>query len=393
MWAKKGWSMRFDLKNEVQRKIFVNSVSLIIAIVAFLVLSKIGPILEFIGGIIGILLPFILGFGLAFLLDGPINWLDNRLSIRTRLPKAKCRGISVFLIFLGALLFIAALLMVLMPSLAGSIKAFIENFSDYSAKAEAFILQYAQKYHLNSDEIKEFFKNLNLSDILHTLFPSAMSKAMTYSYSIVRGATLTLIAIASAVYMSLDKENLLHLIKSLTYSVLPTHTANFLTLYSMDAKNVFQQYIVGNILDSFIVGVVCWLGMIVLRIPYAPMIGFIVGVTNVIPVFGPFLGAIPVILLLLMIDPMPALVFAVFILILQQVDGNVLKPIILGDKLGISGFWILFSVTVGGSLFGVTGMFLGVPVFALIYEAIQDLITIRLHNKKITVPDEAGVIT
>ena len=220
-----------------------------------------------------------------------------------------------------------------------------------------------------------------------------MSKAMSYSYSVVRGVTLTLIAIASAVYMSLDKENLLHLIKSLTYSVLPTHTANFLTLYTMDAKNVFQQYIVGNILDSFIVGIVCWLGMMLLHIPYAPMIGFIVGVTNVIPVFGPFLGAIPVILLLLMINPMNALVFAVFILILQQIDGNVLKPIILGDKLGISGFWILFSVTVGGSLFGVTGMFLGVPVFALVYEAIQDLIAIRLHNKKITVPDEAGVIT
>ncbi|MCF0258945.1 MAG: AI-2E family transporter [Erysipelotrichaceae bacterium] len=385
--------MRFDLKNEVQRKIFINSVSLIIAIVAFLVLFKIRPILEFIKGIIGILLPFILGFGLAFLLDGPINWLDNRLSHRTRLPKAKCRGVSVFLIFLAALLFVAALLTVLIPSLAESIKVFIENFSEYSARTEAFILVYAEKYHLDIAQIKDFFENLNLPDLLHSLFPSAMSKAMSYSYSVVRGVTLTLIAIASAVYMSLDKENLLHLIKSLTYSVLPTHTANFLTLYTMDAKNVFQQYIVGNILDSFIVGVVCWLGMIVLNVPYAPMIGFIVGVTNVIPVFGPFLGAIPVILLLLVIDPFHALVFAVFILILQQIDGNVLKPIILGDKLGISGFWILFSVTVGGSLFGVTGMFLGVPVFALVYEAIQDLIAIRLHNKKITVPDEAGVIT
>lgn len=112
------------------------------------------------------------------------------------------------------------------------------------------------------------------------------------------------------------------------------------------------------------------------------MIALIIGVTNVIPVFGPFLGAIPVIIILCLIDPLSALIFAIVIFIIQQIDGNIIKPIVLGDKLGMSGFWILFSVTVGGALFGVVGMFLGVPIFALIYAGIHDYITVRLRHKK-----------
>ncbi|MCF0246768.1 MAG: AI-2E family transporter [Ileibacterium sp.] len=385
--------MRFDLRNEIQRKIFINSASLIIAIIAFLIFSKIFQILGFIAQILHILLPFILGFGIAFLLNGPVDWLENRLAYATKMPKSKCRSVAVMLAFLAFILFILSLLMVMIPSLLDSFGVFIENFSDYSFKAETKALQIAAKYHLDIAQIQNFFQDLNFSAALNGLFSSTMSKAVSYSYDMVKGATTLIISLAAAVYMMLDKDNLLHLIKTLTYSALPAHRANFLTLYCMDAKNVFQQFIVGNILDSFIIGVTCYLFMVILNVPYAPMIGFVVGVTNVIPVFGPFLGAVPVILLLLMIHPMSALVFAVFILILQQIDGNVLKPIILGDKLGISGFWILFSVTVGGSLFGIAGMFLGVPVFALIYEAIQDLVSVQLQRKKIIVPDEAGVIT
>lgn len=132
--------------------------------------------------------------------------------------------------------------------------------------------------------------------------------------------------------------------------------------------------------------------MLIFKIPYAPMIGFIVGVTNVIPIFGPFLGAIPVIIILLLINPWFSLIFAIFILVLQQIDGNVLKPVILGDKLGISGFWILFSVTVGGALGSILGMFLGVPVFALIYASLKDLAQINLERKNIEINDESGII-
>ena len=201
-----------------------------------------------------------------------------------------------------------------------------------------------------------------------------------------------MMAIAAAFYILLDKESLVRAVKKINYSIFSKEIANYLTLFSHDAKTVFEQYIVGNLLDSFIVGIVCYFVMLLLRFPYAPMIGFIVGVTNVIPIFGPFLGAIPVIVILLLINPWQSLIFAIFILVLQQIDGNILKPVILGDKLGISGFWILFSVTIGGSLFGVIGMFLGVPIFALLYASLKDLSQIMLEKKNIEINDETGII-
>ena len=150
-------------------------------------------------------------------------------------------------------------------------------------------------------------------------------------------------------------------------------------------KQFLNNTLLDNIIDSTIIGITCYIGTLILQIPYAPMIGLIVGVTNLIPVFGPFLGAIPVIVILLLINPISALIFAIFILILQQIDGNVIKPIVLGDKLGMSGFWILFSVTIGGGLFGVLGMFLGVPVFALFYSALREYSNLRLKSKHLEI--------
>lgn len=197
-----------------------------------------------------------------------------------------------------------------------------------------------------------------------------------------KGFINLILAFVSAFYILLDRETLVKGIKKLNYSLFDKNFANYLTLWTNDAKTVFEQYIVGNIIDSFIVGVLCYVVILFLKIPYTNMIALIIGVTNVIPVFGPFLGAIPVIIILCLIDPLSALIFAIVIFIIQQIDGNIIKPIVLGDKLGMSGFWILFSVTVGGALFGVVGMFLGVPIFALIYAGIHDYITVRLRHKK-----------
>lgn len=384
--------MRFSLKSEVQRKIFIYSSSLIIAIFAYLVFTRINDIYKFIGSVFTILLPFILGYGIAFILSGPVAWIENRLAVFPW-KASRRRLLATAIVFLSAVLFVIFAMWVVIPNLFDSFRVFLANFSTYSTQTEKMVLDVAERMNLNQADIQKFFNELNLANTVNEFISNNISKAMNYSISLIQLFSNLVIAIAAAFYMLLYKENLLHAWKNILYSVVSRDKANFLTLYSIDAKNVFQQYIVGNILDSLLVGVVCWIGMLILRIPYAPMIGFIIGVTNVIPVFGPFLGAIPVILLLLMIHPMSAIVFAVFILILQQIDGNVLKPLILGDKLGINGFWILFSVTVGGSLFGVAGMFLGVPIFALIYEGIQDLVDIRLAEKDMKIPEESGVIT
>ncbi len=381
----------FDLKNEVHRKIFINSTSLIIAIVFFLLLSRINEISTFIGKAGSILSPFILGFGIAFVLNGPMIWFENRL-YPLHLKDSTRRVIAAAIVFLLAVAFIIFSFWVIIPNLIDSIRGFLENISSYSQRIEELLISLSEKLNLDVSGVYEAINSLNLPDTISRMMSKLSTSIMSYSFDMIHVLTNTVIAIAAAFYMLMDKENLLRLGKEIVYSVFGKQRANYITLYCMDVKNVFQQYIIGNLLDSAIVGIVCWIGMLVLRIPYAPMIAFIVGVTNIIPVFGPFLGAIPVGIILFIVNPIFCLEFAVFILILQQVDGNVIKPIILGDKMGISGFWILFSVSVGGALFGIPGMLLGVPVFALIYEGFEDLLRLQLKNQKISIPRNSGMV-
>lgn len=381
----------FDMKNEVHRKIFINSASLIIAIVFFLLLSRLNEISAFIGKAGSILSPFLLGFAIAFVLNGPMIWFENRL-YPLHLKDSTRRVLAVAIVFILTVLFIVFAIWVIVPNLIDSIRGFLENITSYTDRIETMLLQLSEKFNLDVSGVYEAINSLNIPKAISDLMQNLSTRVMSYSFDMIHFITNTVIAIAAAFYMLLDKENLLRMGKEIIYSIFGKKRANFITLYSMDVKNVFQQYIIGNLLDSLIVGIICWIGMLVLRIPYSPMIAFIVGVTNIIPVFGPFLGAIPVGIILFIVNPIYCLEFAIFILVLQQIDGNVIKPIILGDKMGISGFWILFSVSVGGSLFGIAGMLLGVPVFALIYEGLQDLIDIQLKNQHLRIPKNSGVI-
>lgn len=383
--------MKIDFKNSIQRKVFIRAAALVIAIIAYLVLTRVNDIFRFLGKIVSLLMPFLLGFGLAFLLDGPITWLENRL-IALHLRQKTARSISTVIVVILFILFIAFALWVMIPSLLDSIQVFIGNLSTYSSRLDETLEILAKKYNLDMTQIMDTIRSLNITGTINKILQSSMSKMMSYSFNAIHWAANLVIALAAAVYMILDKQHLLCSMKVLTYTLFGAKGGNFIQVYSMDAKNVFQQYIVGNILDSLIVGFTAWFGCFLFGFPYSPMIGLIIGITNIIPVFGPFLGAIPVILLLFLIKPMDALIFAIFILIVQQIDGNVLKPLILGDKLGISGFWILFSVTIGGALFGAVGMFLGVPVFALIYEGLKDFSNLRLKERNLVIPDSSSVV-
>lgn len=384
--------MKIDFKNKIHREIFIRSMSFVIAIIAFLLLTRINDIMRFIGKMGSLLSPFILGFGLAFLLNGPIEWVQNRL-LATSLSKKSCHSLATTIVVILFLLLFTFALWVIIPSLIDSMQVFVANFSNYATRFEESLEILSEKYNLDLSMLLNAIKNMDISTTINQALQSGMAKMMSYSYNIIHWTSNMIIALAAAIYMILDKARLLQTMRILMYSVLGQRTGNFIQLYAMDTKNIFQQYIVGNIIDSLVVGICAWFGCTLFGFPYAPMIGLIIGITNIIPVFGPFLGAIPVIVLLFIIKPMDALIFAIFILVLQQIDGNVLKPLILGDKLGLSGFWILFSVTMGGALFGITGMFLGVPVFALVYEGIKDLTALQLRGRGLHLPDSFSVVS
>ena len=148
------------------------------------------------------------------------------------------------------------------------------------------------------------------------------------------------------------------------------------------SNSIFGGFIIGKIIDSAIIGVLCFIGVSLLNMPYALLVSVFVGVTNVIPYFGPFIGAIPSAILIMIVDPMKGLYFIIFILLLQQLDGNIIGPTILGDSTGLSAFWVLFSILLFGGLFGVVGMIIGVPTFAVFYYVVKLFITQKLEEKK-----------
>ncbi len=168
------------------------------------------------------------------------------------------------------------------------------------------------------------------------------------------------------------------------YGLLKKRNADMVIYYVRVSNNMFSGFISGKIVDSAIIGLICFVAMSVLKLPYTMLVSVIVGVTNVIPVFGPYIGAVPSALLILLVDPKQALYFLILIIVIQQLDGNIIGPAILGESTGLSAFWVLFSILLFGGFWGIMGMLVGCPLFAVIYRIIKDFISMKLRKKELS---------
>jgi predicted PurR-regulated permease PerM len=197
-----------------------------------------------------------------------------------------------------------------------------------------------------------------------------------------------ILALIISIYVMAEKETLISVSKKLVYSIFNTKNANAIMRGMRYASNVFGGFVNGKIIDSFIIGAICYLFMVIVGFDYAVLISIVIGVTNVIPYFGPFIGAIPSTLILLMVNPKQGIIFLIFVVVLQQIDGNIIGPLILGDRLNLSSMWILFAILIGGGFFGVLGMILGAPCFACIYTLIGTLCREKLAGKNLPTDTE-----
>ncbi len=198
-----------------------------------------------------------------------------------------------------------------------------------------------------------------------------------------RGMLNLIIGFIVAVYILTSKEKFAGQFKKVVYAFIPVHYGNKVIRIFRKSNEIFGGFIVGKIIDSLIIGIIAFVVLSLMKLPYAVLLATIVGVTNIIPLFGPFIGAVPCLIILVLENPLHALSFLVFIIILQQVDGNIIGPKILGSSTGLSSFWVIFAILIGGGFFGVPGMLLGVPVFAVIYYLIERWIAFRLHRKNL----------
>lgn len=329
-------------------------------------------------------MPILLGFVLAYLMNPILNILEDKLFTplagliypkpgQEKKKKSTSRALGVITTIAIFLLLLVGGLCMVIPQVYTSVEKIVGDLPGYYRELENWI------YGMLSDENEMSTYIMNVMDNLYIQLWSYINTTVVPNMDkIVKGITTGIIegfkilmnlilAIIISIYVLCEKENLISFVKKLTYSYLSVKKANQLVTAVRYVHVVFGGFINGKIIDSFIIGILCYVCMLILRLEYAVLISIIVGVTNVIPYFGPFIGAIPSGLLLLMAEPRQGLIFAVFVLVLQQLDGNVIGPLILGDRLKISSMWILFAILIGGGLYGVPGMILGAPTLACIY--------------------------
>lgn len=366
----------------VQKNIFTITISGILLILFFTLVKEFDGAYAFVRRLVSILSPFIWGLVFAFFLIPLANKIETFFPLRSK-PKLRRLIVSILCVVIMILL-ICAFFAVIIPQIIISIGQLTnvvqENYGDFSL----WVTKLFEDFELS----KEMFEYINSS------FSSFISNAIVWLQEYLPGilqstiSTFTMIGnfvigMIVALYILIDRDHLKRQITKLSMALLSDKHHQRLGMVVTLSIEKFSRFFIGKVLDSIIIGILTFIAMTIFKLDYTILISFIVGLTNIIPFFGPFIGAIPSILILLIINPLQALIFAGIILVIQQLDGNIIGPMILGDSMGLSSLWIMFAIMVGGAYFGILGMVAGVPIFAIIYYLVREFVNNRLKDKGI----------
>ena len=364
-------------------------------VVLYFALLRLDSITNAVSMVIDVLKPILYGMVIAYLLNPIVKQVDRilvpRLEKYMQKNRAKkcSRGIGVILslVFLFAL--IPALCNMLIPELVKSIRDLIitlpgqlNNVVDWFNHLQASDTAMGILMRNALEEGTTTLQNWLRTDLMPQV-NTIMSNLTVGVLNILNEVLNFLIGLIVSVYLLFSKEQYSAQCKKMTYAFLKTNHANMLLHLTKKSNEIFGGFIIGKIIDSAIIGVLCFIGLSLIKMPYTLLVSVIVGVTNVIPFFGPYIGAILSAFLILLSDPKKGLYFIIFILVLQQIDGNVIGPKILGNSTGLSPFWVVFSILIGGGMFGFVGMIMGVPTFAVIYYIISMITSQRLERKNL----------
>lgn len=359
-------------------------------------LSRLNFILAVIGKILLILAPVILGILFAYLLNPLVsivekyitskisNFLSKKIFGGKKIRPKFARGLAIFITLTIALLFIALVITFVIPGLLDSLNMMISNIPVYVNNIYERLKSVLETNPDLTGIVEKMNSNItdSISKIVLPSMDTILTNITTGISSFVKWTINIIIGIIVSIYLLYDKDQFVAGIKKFLRAILPkkAYEPSMSTLKSID--KVFGGFLAAKIIDSIIIGILTFIIASIFKIPYALVISVIVGITNIIPYFGPFIGAIPSALLLLLINPAKCLTFVIIIFIIQQFDGNILGPKLIGNKTGIKSFWVLFAILLFGGLFGFVGMIFGVPIFAIIYSIINNLIDKRLAKRK-----------
>lgn len=371
---------------DVKKAIIYSSIFVIIVALIF----NINHVISFIGTVIGILTPIIMGVVLAFLFNILMVKYERLLFKKDIKKGVKIgglkRALSIFLTLLTVILILTLIIMLLLPELFNSIKLLIDNIGNYTEELTKFGQNVVSQNELFKNGYEEFMTSWkSISERLGNWFIEASPSILNGAISLFGSIFNFILGIVFAIYLLYQKEKVLLNVKKTLYAfVKKTHADKICEVSKLTLKT-FTNFVGGQITEAVILGTLCTLGMLALGMPYAVLIGVVVGVTSLIPMFGAYLGAIPSAFLLLMEDPILAVIFIVFLIILQQFEGNIIYPKVVGASVGLTGFWILLAVVVGGAIGGVMGILIGVPLCSVLYYLLRDEVNKRLKKKRIKV--------
>ena len=392
---------QFKLKTYFMKG-FTYFLVIVACIVCYFAFLRIDDIAKFLKEVATILQPIIMGLVFAYLLNPMVKMIERNLipvldeKIKNeKKVRSLARNIGVFTSILITLAVVVLLLNMVLPELYESIRDMIISLPGQMNDAMEYLEAHAIKDSAISGTLNTVLENAaaSLETWLRTDLISQVNQMMSSLTSGVISFFETLfnivIGLIVSVYVLTSKEKFIGQCKKATYALFQKDRANLILQVTRKSNEIFGGFVIGKIIDSIIIGIICFVVLSLLKMPYTLLVSVVVGVTNVIPFFGPFIGAVPSIILILLAEPIKGLYFMIFILLLQQFDGNILGPKILGNSTGLSAFWVVFSILLGGGMFGFVGMVMGVPTFAVFYYLVEMFLNQKLQKKKLPSSSDA----
>mgnify|MGYP003509936042 FL=1 len=371
--------------------IIVFAVCIMIILLAF----RLNEFINVARKIMSAIAPVVWGFIIAYLMSPLVTKTEGMLNKRMFKKKSHARINRTLSILISSIITLSAIITLIalaVPEIIESLSALFNNMPEYLNSLYDSVIAFFNKNPEISSTMSGWFENqfeniekmvLEWVTNLKPIFEKYLILLKDGVLNFLVGIKDFLLGYIVSIYLLYSKEHFLLQFKKLSYAMLPKKVYDVLMVKGTHANKIFSDFIVGKAVDSLIIGMLCFIILVIFQIPNAMLISFIVGITNMIPFFGPFIGAIPSALLVLLTSPSKTLLFIILILVLQQFDGNILGPKILGNKLNLPIFWIIFSIFFFGNLFGFIGMLAGVPVFAVIYALTKEFIEERIRIKNL----------
>ena len=371
--------MVIRLRKDVKKDIIQIILIVIILIFAFLNIKEIWSFLKF---IIDLIMPFIIGIAIAFVLNILMKFIERKLLDKAKMKSKNKRTISLLLSLAFIFTFIIVLLLLIIPQLKNTFTLFVDNMPRYEENVRVLLtkLDIDTAVIQNIEDAVQNFGDVAV-DFIKNNGDQILEVTLGVASNVIGVVVNLVIAFVFAIYLLVQKEKLLGQINKVLKAYLPIKKVMKIRDIARLSNTTCAHFVSGQCLEAVIIGVLCFIGMLILGIPYAATISVLIGVTALVPIYGAFIGTIVGAFLIFMVSPLKALIFIIFILVLQQLEGNLIYPKVVGKSVGLPGIWVFVAVTIGGALAGIVGMLISVPIASITYSVLATDVNYRINAK------------